>query len=57
MKILLKRMMKKKYEVRWYEFDLTNEIRRKFFTEVAANFYAWWIEYKYNLKTRILKHG
>ena len=48
--------MKKKYEVRWYEHNLTREKTRRFFTEVFANFYAWWIEYKYDVKTRICKY-
>ena len=45
--------MKRKYEVRWYELNLTQEKRHRFFTEVAALFYAWWIEYKYDVITRV----
>lgn len=45
--------MKRKYEVLWYEYNLTEEKRRKFFTEVGAMFYSWWLEYKYNINSRI----
>ena len=48
--------MKKKYEVRWYDHNLTQEKSRKFFTEVPANFFAWWLEYNYDVKTRIYKY-
>lgn len=32
--------MKRKYEVRWYECNLTEEKRRKFFTEIGARVFA-----------------
>lgn len=48
--------MKRNYEVRWYEYNLTQESRRKFFTEVGANFFAWWMEFKYDVKTMIYKY-
>lgn len=48
--------MKRRWNVRWYELNLTEERCRSFFTEVAANFYAWYLEYKYDVKTRIYKH-
>lgn len=45
--------MKRRWIVRWYELNLTEERSRKFFTEVGAMFFAWWIEYKYNIITRV----
>lgn len=36
--------MKRKYEVRWYEYDLTEEKKRKFFTYFAAVLYAAYLE-------------
>lgn len=48
--------MKRKYEVEWYEFNLTERRSRKFFTEGIASLYAWWIEFKYDINTRILRH-
>lgn len=45
--------MKRRWIVKWYEFNLTEEMSRKFFTEVGANFYAWYLEYKYDVKVRV----
>lgn len=40
--------MKRKYEVRWYEYNLTKEKRRKFFTHWGAIIFAAYIEaYEY----------
>lgn len=40
--------MKKKYEVRWYELNLTKEKCRKFFTKIGAAFFASYLEaYEY----------
>lgn len=36
--------MKRKYEVRWYEYDPTRERSRKFFTKLGAIFFASYIE-------------
>ena len=36
--------MKKKYEVRWYEHNLTQWMSRKFFTEWGAVVFASYIE-------------
>lgn len=33
-----------RYEVRWYEFNLTERKSRKFFTELGAKFFAWYME-------------
>lgn len=48
--------MKRKYEVKWYAFNLTERQSRKFFTEAGANLFAWWIEFKYNAYTKIYKY-
>lgn len=45
--------MKRKYEVRWYEYDLTQQKNCKFYTEKAARFYAKWLEKKFNVKPKI----
>jgi len=40
--------MKRKYEVRWYELNLTRPRSRKFFTKIGAIFFASYIEaYEY----------
>ena len=48
--------MKRKFEVRWYEYNLTQEKSKRFFTEPAALFYAWYIEFKHGVITRIYIH-
>lgn len=48
-------MMKRKYEVRWYECDLTEEKRRKFFTEIGASMFAAYLEVYENVKPKILE--
>lgn len=50
------KLIKRKYEVRWYDLDLTQELRRRFFTDFAASFFAWWLEYKYNECPKIYKY-
>lgn len=35
--------MRYKYEVRWYEFNLTEQQSRKFFTEIGAEIYQWYL--------------
>lgn len=32
-----------KYEVRWYEFNLTEMQSRKFFTALGAEIYQWYL--------------
>ena len=45
-------MVKKRYEVRWYELNLTQEKRRKFFTKIGAIFFASYLEaYEYATAT------
>ena len=36
--------MRLNYEVRWYEFNLTERCSRKFFTEIGARLFAWYVE-------------
>lgn len=36
--------MKRKYEVRWYEYNLTEERRRRFFTKIAATLFAKYLK-------------
>ena len=36
--------MKRRFEVRWYAFNLTQRKSRNFFTEWGAILFAWWIE-------------
>lgn len=49
-------MMKRKYEVRWYELNLTKEKSKKFLTELAALLYAWYIEFKHGVITIIYSY-
>jgi hypothetical protein len=37
--------MRWNYEVRWYEFNLTERRSRKFFTELGAGLYKWYLGY------------
>ena len=48
--------MKREYEVRWYEHNLTQEKSKRFFTELAALLYAWYIEFKHGVITIIYSH-
>ena len=36
--------MRWKYELRWYEFNLTEMQSRKFLTEFGARTYKWYLE-------------
>ena len=45
--------MKRKYEVRWYECNLTEERSRKFFTEIGAAMFAAYLEVYENVKPKI----
>lgn len=37
--------MRWNYEVRWYEFNLTESCSRKFFTEIGAKLYKLYLEH------------
>lgn len=45
--------MKYKYEVRWYEFNLTQKRSRKFFTETGASLFAWYLEHFHGVVAKI----
>ena len=47
--------MEKRYEVRWYEHNLTQEKSRKFFTEWGAVIFASYIEAYEYAKPRIIE--
>lgn len=47
--------MKRKFEVRWYELNLTKEKSRKFFTEWGAVAFASYIEAYDYAKPRITR--
>ena len=46
----------RKYVVKWYDCNLTERMSRKFFTEAAANLFAWYIEYTENVTTKIYQY-
>lgn len=46
----------RKYVVKWYDCNLTERLSRKFFTEAAANLFAWYIEYTQDVTTKIYKY-
>ena len=37
--------MKRRYQVKWYEYNLTVPRSRKFFTELAATLFHVWLYY------------
>ena len=45
--------MKWRYEVRWYEFNLTEMQSRKFFTEIGAKIYRWYLLHSEGLIAKI----
>lgn len=45
--------MRRRFIVKWYEYDLTRVMCRKFFTEIAARVYMMWIEYKENVHAKL----
>jgi hypothetical protein len=45
--------MRYNYEVRWYEWNLTKQKSRKFFTEMGASFFAWYKEFFFGAVTKI----
>ena len=48
-------MMKRKYEVRWYEYNLTEE-RRKFFTHWGAIIFMAYLEAYENVEPVIYRN-
>lgn len=49
--------MKREYEIRWYEYELTKPRRKKFLTRIGAAMYAMYISGKQNAKVLIYKNG
>lgn len=49
-------MMKRKYEVRWYEYNLTEEKRRKFFTHWGAIIFMAYLEAYENVEPVIYRN-
>jgi hypothetical protein len=49
----MEKKLRRRWVVRWYDFNLTEENSRKFFTEPAALLFAWWLEYRNEVKTWI----
>lgn len=47
--------MKRKYEVRWYKYNLTEEKRRKFFTHWGAMIFMDYLEAHENAQPVIYK--
>ena len=48
--------MKKKFEVRWYEFNLTNERTVSFYTEIAACLFYLWLRFVKKEKPTIYEY-
>jgi hypothetical protein len=49
--------MKREYEIRWYEYELTKPCRKKFLTRAGATLYAIYISKKQNAKVLIYRNG
>lgn len=45
--------MKRRYAVEWYEYDLTRKRTKKFFTEMGASLYVWYLR-NYRFATAII---
>lgn len=41
------------FEVRWYRYNLTEPACRKFFTEVGARLYRWYLKRRYDEDAKI----
>lgn len=48
--------MKRKYVVRWYEWNLTQQREQWFFLEPIASLYAWYIEYTKDVIAKIYRY-
>lgn len=46
-------MIDRMYEVRWYEYHLTNERSRKFFTRTGALLFHIWLYYRWSEPSRV----
>lgn len=45
--------MKRKYEVSYYEYGLTEMLRKRFFLKISAYLYRMWLDYEYGTASRI----
>lgn len=45
--------MKRRYEVRWYEYNMTQPMSRKFFTEMGACMFMCYLWCRNNIDARI----
>lgn len=45
--------IRRRYEVRWYEYNLTQERRRKFFTEIGATLYHVWLYFIHGITSHV----
>lgn len=45
--------MRWNYEVRWYEFNMTERRSRKFVTETGASLFAWYLGFFFGAITKI----
>lgn len=45
--------MKRRYQVRWYEYNLTNWRTKKFFFEITAILYTIWLWQRYSVNSQI----
>ena len=53
--LLITKKMKRKFEVRWYELNLTQEKVRKFFTEWGAIVFSAYLEAYEYAEPRIIR--
>lgn len=44
----------KRIRAEWYEYNLTQQRSYRFFTEIGASLFAWWMDFKYDIKTRLI---
>lgn len=49
--------MKRKYEVVYYEYNLTNEVRKRFFFKFTALLYAYYIYNRYDGMIKVFVYG
>lgn len=45
--------MKRRYQVRWYAYNLTEPMYRNFYTEFAATIFYMWLKYVKKIKSII----
>lgn len=45
--------MIRRYEVSYYEYGLTEMLRKRFFLKISAYIYRMWLDYRYQISSRI----